>query len=146
MKARELYFARRGPYVKAPGEDDESMICGIRQKKGRIHFHFSEELAPEKIRYCASLEQNDRYAALAAAITSSIRAGFKVWPNNYIAYDILSGKEEMVSMYTPVQKEYFISYMETGLSKVLGKSPDIEYNELKDIFLHIYANPVYFSK
>jgi len=145
MKARELYLTRRGPYVKAPGEDDESMLCGIRQKKGRIHFHFSEELDPEKVRYCASLEQNDRYAALAAAITSSIRAGFKVWPNNYIAYDILSGKEDMASMYTSAQKEYFILYMETGLSKVLEKSPEIDYNELKDIFLHIYANPVTFT-
>lgn len=145
LKAKELYLSAGGPYIKSPGEDDESMMQGIRQKKGRIHFHFSQELKHTDLVRCASMEQNGRFAALGDLVTGSVRAGFHLWPNNYIAFDILDGREDMAGNYTFSQKESFVSYMENGLSKILEHSPEIEYNTLKNIYLHIYANPVIYK-
>jgi hypothetical protein len=56
----------------------------------------------------------------------------KIYPNNYIAADIISGKRS--HSYTNQEKDTFISHID-GITK--------EYpEELRDILLRIYANPV----
>jgi hypothetical protein len=69
-----------------------------------------------------------------------IVAEYKLWGNNYIAYDMLNATNEYASMYTAERKAAFEGYMATQLASV--KLPDIDMVELKEIFLSIYANPV----
>lgn len=49
LKARELYISRRQKYVKAPNEDLNSILTGIKQFKGRIHISFSTPWTMEEI-------------------------------------------------------------------------------------------------
>ncbi len=141
LKARELYITRRdGQYAKQPGEDTQSILIGLMQDKGLVSFDFSPEISREEIEECSKLDKNEKFVALAAKIDERIRSHYKLFDNNYIACDLLSGTDAHSDKYTPEAKGYFMTYMEKGLSVIVQKEPDINYDELKEIFLSIYAN------
>ena len=141
LKAMELYISRRQKYVKAEGEDLNSILTGIVQPKGRLHIHFNEPLTKEEIAAAADLDKNDKFKALCTAMDRKIIANYKLWPNNYIAYDMLNGTSEFADKYTDSQKSEFIGYMGSKLEKF-----DVNKQELEQIFLEIYANPVSSAK
>ena len=65
--------------------------------------------------------------------------GYKLWKTNYIAYDLLEGHGKYSDLYGPEDVESFKAYTEHRLDKVEKR---LDRAALKDIFLHIYANPV----
>lgn len=142
LKTRELYISRRTKYVKAPGEDLNSILTGIKQTKGRVHYHFAEEISVEDIEKCARFDKNERYQALCRTIDGRINKYYRLWPNNYIAYDILNRTNKFSDKYSPEQREYFKVYAEHGLSLLIAQDKTMDINELRDIFLSIYAGPV----
>ena len=136
-KAVELYIKRRQKYVKAEGEDLNSILTGIMQPKGRIHIQFNEPLTAEEINAAAELDKNERFKALGIAMDRKIVANYKLWPNNYIAYDMLNSGDKFADKYTSGEKAAFAGYVEAGLQKVEG-----DKEEIREILLGIYANPV----
>ena len=144
QKAVEMYVSRRQKYVKAEGEDLKSILTGIMQPKGNIHIAFNEPVSLEEIKEASELDKNEKFKAICTAMDRRIVAEYKLWGNNYIAYDMLNGSNEYADMYTAEQKAVFEGYMAAQLSSV--KLPDIDMDELKGIFLSIYANPVVSKK
>lgn len=142
LKARELYVSRRGRYVKKPGEDTHSIITGITQYKGGIAFSFCPALSESDIVSCAACGKNEWFKALASLIDDRICSGYRLWDTNYIACDIQDRRAEHVSQYTAEARDAFVMRMEKGLSAVVEKDPYIDVDELREIFLSIYANPV----
>ncbi len=142
LKARELYISKREQYVKQPGEDLKSMLTGLTQYKGGVHFYFAPSLSEEVIGACAALDKNERYKAIAESIDKEILSNYKLWNNNYIARDILDGTSIYEKYYSIEEKETFLSYMESGISKIVEAEKWIDAAELREIFLAIYANPV----
>ena len=140
QKALEMYVSRRQKYVKAEGEDLKSILTGIMQPKGNIHIAFNEPVSLEEIQEASQLDKNEKFKAICTAMDRRIVAEYKLWGNNYIAYDMLNATNEYASMYTAEQKAAFEGYMAAQLASV--KLPDIDMVELKEIFLSIYANPV----
>ena len=140
QKAVEMYVSRRQKYVKAEGEDLKSILTGIMQPKGNIHIAFNEPVSLEEIQDASQLDKNEKFKAICTAMDRRIVAEYKLWGNNYIAYDMLNATNEYASMYTAEQKAAFDGYMAAQLASV--KLPDIDMVELKEIFLSIYANPV----
>ena len=140
LKAIELYITRRQKYVKAEGEDLNSILTGIMQPKGRIHIQFNEPLTEEEVNAAAELDKNERFKALGIAMDRKIIANYKLWPNNYIAYDMLNGEGRFADKYTAEEKVAFEGY----LNAIMQKSDKMEVDkaELKEILLGIYANPV----
>jgi hypothetical protein len=140
LKAIELYITRRQKYVKAEGEDLNSILTGIMQPKGRIHIQFNEPLTEEEVNAAAALDKNERFKALGIAMDRKIIANYKLWPNNYIAYDMLNGEGRFADEYTAEEKVAFEGY----LNAIMQKSDKMEVDkaELKEILLGIYANPV----
>jgi hypothetical protein len=140
LKAVELYITRRQKYVKAEGEDLNSILTGIMQPKGRIHIQFNEPLTEEEVNAAAELDKNERFKALGIAMDRKIIANYKLWPNNYIAYDMLNGEGMFADKYTAEEKVAFEGY----LNAIMQKSDKMEVDkaELKEILLGIYANPV----
>ena len=138
-KAVEMYIKRRQKYVKAEGEDLNSILTGIMQPKGRVHIQFNEPVTMQEIEAAAQLDKNERFKALGAAMDRKILANFKLWPNNYIAYDMLNGGGRFAGKYTVEEKEAFEGYVTDKLGKA-GIEADMD--ELREIFLSIYANPV----
>ncbi|MBO5919223.1 MAG: 1-acyl-sn-glycerol-3-phosphate acyltransferase [Bacteroidales bacterium] len=140
QKSVEMYVSRRQKYVKAEGEDLKSILTGIMQPKGNIHIAFNEPVSIEEIQEASQLDKNEKFKAICTAMDRRIVAEYKLWGNNYIAYDMLNATNEYASMYTAEQKAAFEGYMAAQLASV--KLSDIDMVELKEIFLSIYANPV----
>lgn len=137
QKAMELYISRRQKYVKAEGEDLSSILTGIVQPKGRVHIEFNAPVSGEEVAAAAELDKNERFKALGTCMDNRIVANYKLWPNNYIAYDLLNSTDEYANEYTQQEKETFVQYMEQKMAKV-----EADKDELREIFLSIYANPV----
>ena len=140
QKAVEVYVSKRQKYVKAEGEDLKSILTGIMQPKGNIHISFNEPLTMEEIEAASQLDKNEKFKAICAAMDKKIISNYKLWNNNYIAYDMLNHEGEFADKYTAQEKAAFEGYMAAQLAAV--KLPDVDMDELKEIFLAIYANPV----
>lgn len=143
LKAFELYISRTQKYIKRPGEDVNSILTGIQQQKGRVHFELCPAIEPcELVAYagCTLNEYNQRVAEL---LDQRIHKHYKLWPNNYIAHDILYNQRTYSSLYTKEQKEAFLA----RINKLDELASLEQYNisdleALNEIFLGIYANPV----
>ena len=137
FKAMEMYVSRRQKYVKAEGEDLKSILTGIMQYKGNIHISFNEPVTAQEIAAAAELDKNERFKALGVSMDRKIVANYKLWPNNYIACDMLSSSNEYAANYTPEQKAAF----EAHIAKQMAAAGSDDA-ELREILLSIYANPV----
>ncbi len=139
-KARELLLSREAPYVKKKNEDLHSILTGIRQHKGHIHLSVGEPLSAAEIAEAAAHTGNDRYQVLRGILDRRIHEGYKLWKTNYMAYDLMNGSNEFLGdKYLPDDLEKFEAYIEHKLSKLEWR---LDRKELRDIFLHIYGNPV----
>lgn len=139
LKAREVVISRTQKYVKAEGEDFNSIVTGIMQYKGDIHLHIGEPLTSEEIEAAALCDKNDRYQYIRRAVNRRVVEGYKLFKNNYVAYDLLNQSTKYAEKYEPADVEKFSAYMEKQLATV---EPELDRAELKEVFLNIYANPV----
>jgi hypothetical protein len=139
FKAREIVISRTQKYVKAEGEDNNSIVTGVMQFKGDIHLHVCTPLSKEEIAEAAACDKNERYQVIRRAINRRIIDGYKLFKNNYVAYDMVHGSAKYADMYEQADVEKFAAYVEKQLAKV---EPEVDRAELKEVFLNIYANPV----
>ena len=70
-------------------------------------------------------------------IDSRINMAYQLFPNNYIAHDLLYGNTKYRFKYTEQQYHAFVKRL-----SVLNKYDTCELDRLKEIFLGIYANPI----
>ncbi|MBQ7195699.1 MAG: 1-acyl-sn-glycerol-3-phosphate acyltransferase [Bacteroidales bacterium] len=138
-KAREVLISRDRKYVKKPHEDTHSIITGISQPKGHIHLHFGRPLSREQISMAGDFPKNDRYQYLRSILTREIQNGYKLWKTNYMAYDLMTGSTRFADRYDAADLEGFRAYVEMKLNRV---EKSLNREQLRDIFLHIYGNPV----
>ena len=140
LKARELVISRKRKYVKAEGEDFNSIVTGIMQPKGNIHMNIGTPLTSDEIAAAALCDKNDRYQLIRHAVDQRVIDGYKLWKNNYIAYDLANCSYKYSHMYEPADVEAFIDYMQKKLDTV---EPEVNREDLRRIFIDIYANPVF---
>ena len=139
LKAREMLISRTQKYVKTENEDLQSIMVGIKQWKGSVHLNIGAPLTEEEILGASVCDKNDRYQAIRHAVDKRVISGYKLWNTNYIAYDMVEHSCKYADRYTPEEFEAFTSYTEQQLDKV---EPTLNRQDLRDIFLRIYANPV----
>ena len=133
LKALELYAKSSGqPYVKKPGEDLNSILTGITQKKGRVHLAVTEPIRREELEAFRGLSSSAFNREVAALIDRRIKDAYRLWPTNYIAKDILDGRRS--HSYTDAELKAFKKY----IADISRDYPP----ELKDILLSIYAGPL----
>jgi hypothetical protein len=138
FKVAELIAKEQGkPYTKRPNEDMVSIHAGICEPKGRVHITF-DRLPDDVLPSCRDLSERERFQKLAAAVDNQICRGYRLFPPNYIAADLLSEKNEHADNYNTEDKEYFIERMKLRLSRF----EDSAAEPAKRLFLTIYANPV----
>lgn len=139
LKARELVISRKHKYVKGKDEDWNSIMTGILQPKGNIHLNIGTQLTSEEIAEAAKCDKNDRYQLIRHAVDLRVIDGYKLWKNNYVAYDLLNHSFKYSEMYDISDIEKFVAYMEHQLDTV---EKELNREDLRRIFLEIYANPV----
>lgn len=139
LKARELVISRKHKYVKAKDEDLNSILTGIKQQKGNIHLNIGNPLTSEEIEAAAKCDKNDRYQLIRHAVDRRVIEGYRLWKNNYVAYDLANRTFKYSDMYSSEDVAAFVDYMQHQLDTV---EPEINREDLRRIFLDIYANPV----
>ncbi len=139
LKARELVISRKHKYVKAEGEDLNSILVGIQQPKGNVHLNIGTPLTSEEIAEAALCDKNDRYQLIRHAVDKRVIEGYRLWKNNYVAYDLTNQSYKYSHLYETADVERFVEYMQAQLDTV---EKDINRADLRRIFLDIYANPV----
>ena len=139
MKARELLISRTQKYVKRELEDLESIILGIKQQKGNVHMNIDTPITEQEIVEAAECDKNDRYKKMRYAVDRRVIQGYKLWKTNYMAYDWVNNTTKYADHYDKADLEAFQEYVAGQLKLV---ETTLDQKELKDIFLHIYSNPV----
>lgn len=124
-------------YVKTSKDDMKSMARGMFGQKGRIHFSFGEPLNKELANFDSSVKPNDLYLQLAANIDNHIHGQFRLWPNNFVACDLLSGEAKYDDEYSAEDIAAFERLIAQA-QKEVGENRE----EVRTRFLKMYANPV----
>jgi hypothetical protein len=121
IKALELYRNEtESEYKKTKSDDFRSMVKGISGNKGRVHCNFSAAIQGEF--------ENEK--KLAEEIDNAIQTGYKLWPNNYAAYDILYNTNKYSNFYEEKDKLFILNRFE------------LLKPEVKHYALLAYSNPV----
>jgi 1-acyl-sn-glycerol-3-phosphate acyltransferase len=141
LKSLELYESRFSRYVKKPGEDLASILTGITQPKGRVHFSLCPQITEDDLRRFDNYTSNEYHRLVASLLDQRINGAYRLRPNNYIAHDLRYGQQLYRDRYTDEQLNTFLEHM-SKLREFDISEPDV----LRDIFLGIYANPVEISK
>lgn len=137
LKTLELYESQFAKYTKKPGEDLNSILSGIIQPKGRVHIELCEPVSRMELAKLENLTNNEYHKAVAKMLDSRIRSAYRLYPNNYIAYDLRYGTSMYQDYYTSEQKEAFLQHV-----KALERYDTCDIDKLMDIYLGIYSNPI----
>jgi len=138
FKTKELYLSRGGiKYVKQKDEDFISILTGITQQKGNVHFSICKPIEKEEYVNFASDVSSKFYKDIAHLIDKRIYNNYKLWNTNYIAHDIRSGTSKYASHYTSEEKEQFMQRFHQTHNQIDG-----DKDAIRAIYLDIYANPV----
>ena len=132
LKALELYARSTGqPYIKKPGEDMNSILTGITQPKGRVHLAVCEPISRADLEPLRDLPSAAFNREVAALLDSRINPAYRLYPNSYIAHDLLKGKRS--HSYTDAERAAFLKHLDT-----LSDYPE----SVREYLLGIYANPL----
>lgn len=140
LKAREYQLRRDVPYwKKSPGDDLESMATGIKGYKGHVHYH----LAPCIDEWLQTVDQdqqrNKMFDEIAAHIDQEIHRGYHLYPQNYVALDMIQNTHMYEEHYTQEEYDQFEEYVISRLALI-----DIDHKDeqfLRRCLLTQYAYP-----
>ncbi len=138
LKAYQFQQKRDNPdYKKSQREDLTHMSMGIYGKKGHVHFTFGTPIANE-ISQITDPNKNVQVQAIADIIDKQIHLNYKLWPGNYLAYDLLNGNNQFADKYVAEDKSNFLHYINEHISRL--EDPDRDF--IYETILRMYANPV----
>lgn len=141
LKAAEFQLKRDNPdWKKGPQDDIISMQTGIMGYKGHVHYHCSPCIDEYLQTLDSEMPKNELYATIVRHIDREIHRHYRLFPNNYIAHDLLTGKDEQTAHYQPADKVNFERYLSEQLEKIIVPQPDIAF--LRERILTMYANPL----
>lgn len=141
LKAAEFQLKRDNPdWKKGPQDDIISMQTGIMGYKGHIHYHCSPCIDEYLQTLDPEMPKNELYATIVRHIDREIHRHYRLFPNNYIAHDLLKGTDEQTAHYQPADKVNFERYLAEQLEKITVPQPDIAF--LRERILTMYANPL----
>lgn len=141
LKAKEFQLKRDDPsYRKSKKDDLDNMKTGIYGFKGHIHYYTSGPIDDEILKIDGSLPRNIQLDRVAEIIDRHIFQGYRIYPCNRIALDLLRSDSSQSSLYTEEQKNRFISYIDGQIAKIDIPNPDVPF--LKNCMLTMYANPL----
>ena len=130
-----LAEANQEIYIKDKNEDFITLMRGVLGPKRRIHIHVGDVINKEMDTIKAEFDNsNKQILALAQVIDDSILSTYRLWPTNYIAYDIVNQTNTYSHLYSENEKSLFERRLEMR----------IDHNNplVLQSFLAMYANPV----
>lgn len=140
LKAKEFQQKRDIPEFKKSQEDDViSMKTGVMGYKGHIHYHCAPCLDDFLHHLDPDMPKTEMFDTIAHHIDHEIHRNYRLYPNNYIALDMLKGSTMHSSKYTSHDEAVFEKYISDQLAKILLPNKDEGF--LRECILTMYANP-----
>lgn len=140
LKAAELQARRDNPsWQKGPMDDVTSMQTGIMGYKGYIHYQCADCIDSYLDTIPADTPKTELFRLIADHIDRQIFAGYRLYPNNYVALDLLHGDSAHADHYTTEDKAQFEAYLKGQLDKIEMEGKDDAY--LREQMVKMYANP-----
>jgi hypothetical protein len=136
-KMKELIKKEHYGQKKINKDDLKSMSMGMINPKGRMRFSFGEPIEVNFENGVSREHQNDNIRKLAELIDQQIYKNFKLWPNNYVAYDMLMPESRFKHKYTSHEKKVFKTMLDQAMIFI-----DFPITDIQERFLKMYANPV----
>ena len=140
LKAAEFQLRRDTPgWKKSAADDVESMRTGIMGYKGRVHYHCAPCIDDFILNLPADTPKTKVFDIIAEHIDNEIFRNYRLYPNNYIALDMLEGSDSHAAEYTAQDKAAFEKYIAGQLAKVSVPGKDEKF--LTECMIAMYANP-----
>jgi 1-acyl-sn-glycerol-3-phosphate acyltransferase len=136
-KMKELIKKEHYGQKKTDKDDLKSMSMGMFNPKGRMRFSFGQPIEVNFDNVKTKEQQNQQIKELAEMIDNQIYANYKLWPNNYIAYDMLMPEPKFKHKYTSHEKKVFKTMLDQAMIFI-----DFPITDIQERFLKVYANPV----
>lgn len=138
LKAMEFQLKRDNlDYKKEKKDDLRNMEIGLLGFKGEIHFSFGDCIN-SKLASLRQMENKILLETIAKLIDIEIHKNYKIYPINYIAYDLLNKEDGFKDKYTKIQVNNFKHYITTQVNKIEIPNKDVPYLEYK--LLEMYSN------
>lgn len=141
LKAREMQLRRDVEgWKKGPMDDVVSMQTGIMGYKGHIYYHCAPCIDEWLNTLPEDMPKGDFYKTVATHIDHEIWRGYRLYPGNYVALDLLHGTSDHTDKYTDADRATFEKYIDGQLAKIQDlPNPDMVF--LRERILEMYANP-----
>ena len=141
LKAQEFQLRRDVEgWKKGPMDDVISMQTGIMGFKGHIHYHCAPCINEWLEQLPDDMPKADFYKAVAEHIDHDIWRGYRLYPSNFVALDLLEGTKAHADRYTDEDRQRFEAYLQGQMAKIQLPNPDVDF--LRERMLTMYANPV----
>ena len=141
LKAQEFQLKRDVPdYKKTTADDLLNMQTGLFGYKGRVHFQVAPCINEALQALNRDMPKTELFAAVAALMDKGIHSNYRLYPNNYVASDLLAGTTVYEAHYTPADVQRFEVYLQQQLAKIAIPGKDESF--LRTKLLEMYANPL----
>ena len=144
LKAKEFLMRRNDPDFKKSQHDDLlSMETGMLEFKGRVHFEIGRCITDEVRAIPPETDRVDAVRRICAIIDRSIHSGYKIYPINYVAADLLEGSSAYIDHYTSADVADLENHIEEKIdsTEIAGLSAD-DRAYMRQMMLTMYANPL----
>lgn len=136
-KVSELIRKDTDGYQKTPEDDLRSMANGVANPKGRVHFSFGRPILTSFLEKNNDLPINEFLQLLAERIDHRIHQYYKLWPYNYVAYELQNGTGEFNDYYTSADIVEFKNMIAKAQESIAYKPEEVARR-----FVKMYARPV----
>lgn len=141
LKAQEFQQKRDdASFKKSKADDLKNMQTGIFGWKGHVHFQANGCINAELDALDGAMPKQELFARISALIDRRIHAGYRMFPNNYVAHDLLYDEQRFAEHYTDADRQRFLEYLDGQLQKV--ELPHKDEPFLREKLLLMYANPL----
>ncbi len=141
LKAWEFQLKRDHPdYKKSTADDLKNMQTGLLGYKGRVHFHIAPCINDRLAALDPKMPRQELFSRISALIDREIHRGYRLYPCNYVAADLLAGTAVYAGHYTEAEKSKFIDYLNGQLARITLADKDEVF--LRGKMLEMYANPL----
>lgn len=138
-KVAELLKRQCDPgFQKTERDDLLSMVSGLKNQKGRIQIQFGTPISRTALKSLSKEGNiNDRLKRLADYVDKQIYINYKLFPNNYIAYDLYYNCNKYIDQYTIEEQRLYIELTHQRLKLV-----NEDREEAMQLWLKMYSTPV----
>jgi len=139
LKAKEFQMKRDNPaYKKTRADDLINMQTGLFGYKGRVHYACAPCI-DDWIATREGLSNAEFFAATARRLDEEIYRNYRLYPNNFVALDLLNNRKDYISHYSEEDKVQFEQYLRQQIDKIDLPNKDEAF--LRERLLEMYANP-----